>query len=66
MDTENKSNWLTALIRSINSLSEQFGLDDQSTSTLRDFIVDIAREQYKIGNRSGIRWARQNPSPAQN
>ncbi|HBO99893.1 TPA: hypothetical protein DD617_01760 [Candidatus Uhrbacteria bacterium] len=48
--------WYAKLVADCNSLSEQLGLDDLATSTLRDFVVQIARDQYKTGNRSGIKW----------
>ena len=38
-------------------MSERFGLDDMATKEMRDFIVFTAKEQYKHGNKSGIRWA---------
>ncbi|MBU0646513.1 hypothetical protein KJ611_03525 [Patescibacteria group bacterium] len=57
MDNPASKKWYEELIQSINRLAEQFGLDDISTSHLRDFIVGVAREQYKVGNKSGARWA---------
>ncbi len=53
--------WYTELVTSANSLGEELGLDDMSTRRLRDFIFEKAKEQFKAGNRSGIRWARMNP-----
>lgn len=54
MEITNK--WYEGLITECNGLGEKFGLDDPSTSELRDFVVRIARDQYRTGNRSGIKW----------
>ena len=55
--------WYKNLISAINTLAEEIGLDDTSTQKLREFIFMQAKEQFKAGNRSGIRWARTNPAP---
>ncbi len=55
--------WYKNLISSINTLAEEIGLDDSSTQKLREFIFAQSKEQFKAGNRSGIRWARTNPVP---
>lgn len=57
MNEEKKNNWFQALQDKINSLSEQFGLDEVQRHTFRDFVVNIAREQFKVGSRSGAGWA---------
>ena len=57
MEKSSIAKWYEELISSINQLSEQFGLDENSATHLREFIIQIAREQYKIGNKSGARWA---------
>lgn len=55
--------WHLELGKAVDGLSEELGLDDFSKAKLRDFIFEKAKEQYKMGNRSGIRWARSCPSP---
>ena len=57
MEKQNITKWHEELIGSINQLSEQFGLDENSTTHLREFIIQIARKQYKVGNKNGARWA---------
>ena len=52
------SGWQTNLLSATNSMAEQLGLDDLATTMLREFVLAQAKEQYKAGNRSGIRWAR--------
>ena len=52
-----KTNWFQKLTSDCNSLAERFGLDDIQTQEMRDYITEVAKEQYKIGNKSGARWA---------
>lgn len=54
-------NWYTKLLSEINSLAEEFGLDDMASSRLKEYILVKSKDQYKAGNKSGIRWARMNP-----
>ncbi|MBI4437341.1 hypothetical protein HY631_00065 [Candidatus Uhrbacteria bacterium] len=37
--------------------AEQFELDEVETSAFRDFVVTTAREQFKVGSKSGAGWA---------
>lgn len=57
MSEEKKNNWFQALQDKINMLAEQFGLDETQRNAFRNFVVTIAREQYKTGNRAGAGWA---------
>lgn len=52
-----KNNWYKDLLDKINELAEQFGLDELQTTRFRDFVVGLARDQFKAGNRSGAGWA---------
>ncbi len=54
---DTQKNWFQNLSDHIHQLAEQFDLDELQTQTFRDFVVSIAREQYKIGSRSGAGWA---------
>lgn len=49
-------NWYKTLIDKTHSLSEEFGLDDVQTNRFRDFTISVAKEHYKVGNKSGIAW----------
>lgn len=62
-DNTTPNRWYTELVQSVNGLAEELGLDDMGTQKLRDFAFEKAKEQFKAGNRSGIRWARTNPAP---
>ncbi len=61
MSEQTTSKWQTTIINTSNTLAEEFGLDDLAAQKLRDTVMTVAREQYKAGNRSGIKWARTNP-----
>lgn len=52
-----QNNWFKNLQDTINEFAGQFGLDDSQTNRFRDFILGIARDQFKAGNRSGAGWA---------
>ena len=55
--SDTQKNWFQNLSDNIHQLAEQFDLDELQTQTFRDFVVSIAREQYKTGSRSGAGWA---------
>lgn len=55
-EIQNK-NWYKTLCDRALSLSEQLGLEDAQALFLRDFVVSVAKEQYMVGNKSGIAWA---------
>ena len=54
--THNQPLWYTNIIRTLNTLAEEFGLDDLQTTKLRDTTMEIAKEQFQRGNKGGIRW----------
>ena len=56
--------WYKELASSCNGLAEELGLDDFGTSKMREFVFAKAKEQFKAGNRNGIRWARSTPASA--
>lgn len=51
-----KTNWIHSINDRVNNLAEEFGLNDTQTNRFRDFTFEMAREQYKVGNKSGIAW----------
>lgn len=57
MSEQQTNNWYKTLLDQINSLSEEFGLDDVQTNRFRDFSVTLAKAQYKLGNKYGAAWA---------
>ena len=52
-----KMTWYEKIVATVNAMGEEFGLDDQAHKKLRDTVVEIAKSQFKLGNKSGIRWA---------
>ena len=57
MQNQQNNNWYRGLLDRVNEFAEQFGLDDSQSNRFRDFVVGIARDQFKAGNRSGAGWA---------
>lgn len=57
MSNTQQTNWYKLLLDKINCLCEEFGLDDSQTNQFKDFVVSLAKEQYKIGNKYGASWA---------
>lgn len=55
-----KATWFMNLIAAVQGMAEELGLDDLSSQRLREFVLTIAKDQFKAGNRSGISWARRN------
>ena len=56
--------WHVTLASRINELCEKFGMDDLMTAETRDFVIGVAREQFKAGNNSGISWERKRAAGA--
>ncbi|MBI5794599.1 hypothetical protein HZA87_06005 [Candidatus Uhrbacteria bacterium] len=57
MSDTQKTNWFQTMLDKINMFAEQFELDEVETSAFRDFILTTAREQFKVGSKSGAGWA---------
>lgn len=53
-----QARWYTELMQKFQSVIQALGLDEDSASEIKVFVLQIARDQYMAGNRSGIRWAR--------
>lgn len=52
-----KPNWYNKLLDNVADFAEQFALDEVQTTKFRDFVLGIAKDQFKAGNRSGAGWA---------
>ncbi len=50
--------WFVNMTTRFNQLAQNLGLEGPTVEELRNFMIEIAKEQYKAGNKSGIRWAR--------
>jgi len=57
MSDKQTTTWYKKLLNQLNVLAEQFELDDLQLDQFRDFSVNLAKEQFRAGNKSGIAWA---------
>lgn len=59
-----QARWYVELSQKFSKLVESLGLESEIAAEVKLFVLQIARDQYMAGNRSGIRWARtQNATP---
>ncbi len=54
-----KAKWYVEIQERFSMMTERLALPEDVASELKVFLFEIARQQYKSGNNSGIRWARQ-------
>ncbi len=59
MESYSSQNWYSNLVEKCNSLAERFGLDDFHVREMREFVMEVAKDQYKSGSKSGFRFAKQ-------
>ena len=55
--------WMSTLSNRAQELINNLGIPADMGDRIKDFMFEVAREQYKAGNSNGIRWARTNPQP---
>lgn len=53
-----KKNWSAQLMERFDALMKKFDMPEDIQIDLRNFVSDVAREQYMAGNRNGIGWLR--------
>lgn len=58
---DNEKSWFAKLMNRFESLMHHLDIPEELTPDIRALFLEVAKEQYMAGNRSGIRWARQNP-----
>ncbi len=58
---QTKSRWYNALVDRFMTLSRKYDLPQDIANEFLGLTIDIAKEQFKAGNRSGIAWARSTP-----
>ncbi|MDP2631970.1 MAG: hypothetical protein Q8P30_04385 [Candidatus Uhrbacteria bacterium] len=51
--------WYVELMERFRTLTARFGLPEDVASDIKVFLLETAKAQYMAGNRSGIRWARE-------
>lgn len=59
---QTKQRWYSTLVDRFYSLSRKYDLPQDIADDFLGFIVEVAKDQFKAGNRSGIAWARSTPS----
>lgn len=55
---EPKKKWYEILEDKFTSLMTKYDMPEDIANEIHAFVLEIAREQYKSGNRSGIAWLR--------
>lgn len=51
-----KQSWYSKLSDSFDSLMRKFDMPEDIEIELRDFVFTVAKEQFRVGNKSGISW----------
>lgn len=54
-----QAKWYVDLSNRFEALMHNLGLPDEVGVEIKTLLISIAKEQYMAGNRSGIRWARE-------
>jgi hypothetical protein len=57
-----EAKWYVDLCKQFEEMARRFKIGEEAASELKVFILETARNQYLAGNRSGIRWAREQMS----
>lgn len=55
---ETKKSWLEKLTDRFDALMVKFDMPEDIRHELESFVLSVAKEQYTIGNKSGISWLR--------
>ena len=63
---EIKQSWYDKLSDNFDALMRKFDMPEDMQIEIREFMLSVAKEQYKSGNRSGIAWLRKKLSPEAN
>ncbi len=58
-DKYRNAKWYIDLTKNFGDLMMRLGIPEDPASEIKVFLLEIARSQYMAGNRSGIRWARE-------
>lgn len=52
-----KAKWYIDLCNRFEALMHNLGIPPEAGEQIKDLCVQVALEQYKVGNKCGIRWA---------
>lgn len=53
---ENKQTWYDKISDSFELLMRKFDMPEDMQIEIREFVFGVAREQFRVGNKSGISW----------
>lgn len=56
MENNQKQSWYDKLSDSFDALMRKFDMPEDMAIEIREFMFNVAREQYRVGNKSGISW----------
>jgi hypothetical protein len=59
-----KARWYVDLTGKFNDIVDRTAVDEDAASEFKVLLLETARNQYLAGNRSGIRWAREQMTSA--
>ena len=48
--------WYVSLCSRFNELMDRNGIPEEISSEVKLFVIDIAKEQYRSGSKSGAAW----------
>ncbi len=51
-----QAKWYMELMDKFNHLMERMGVPESISNEFKVLLIDVARDQYMAGNRSGISW----------
>lgn len=54
-----QAKWYLELCADLDALLEALEVREEGSEEIKTFMLEVARNQYLAGNRSGIRWARE-------
>lgn len=57
-DEKTTGRWFTELTDKFQALMRKYDMPEDIEWELQQFMVSVAKDQYRAGNRSGISWIR--------
>ena len=55
---ENKTPWYDKIYDKVGEVVRKYDLPEDISADIRLLAMDVAKEQYRVGNNSGISWLR--------
>lgn len=57
-----QGNWYYKLLDRVNELIRKFDLPEDIAAEVQSLTIEVARDQFKAGNKSGIAWLKKRQS----